>query len=42
MSTEKFKKEVGMMNLKKLIESREHISQKEFPVPVKELLQRFE
>jgi 4-hydroxy-4-methyl-2-oxoglutarate aldolase len=42
MSTEKFKKEVGMMNLERLIEEREYISEKEFPVPVKELLSRFE
>ena len=42
MSTEKYKKEVGMMNLEKLIEEREYISEKSFPVPVKELLMRFE
>lgn len=39
---EAYKKEVGMMNLEKLIASRETISIKEFPVPVKELLSRFE
>lgn len=42
MSIESFKKEVGMMNLEKLIEEREHISEKAFPVPVKELLSRYE
>lgn len=42
MSVEKYKKEVGMMNLEKLIEEREHLSQKEFPILVKELLNRYE
>ncbi|WKN43850.1 RraA family protein [Tunicatimonas pelagia] len=42
MSTEQYKKEVGMMNLEKLIEEREYISAEPFPVPDKELLQRFE
>jgi len=42
MSTEKFKKEIGMMNLEKLIEERQHISDKQFPIPDKELLGRFE
>lgn len=42
MSTEQYKKEVGMMNLEKLIEARETISTKTFPVPDKELLSRFE
>jgi regulator of RNase E activity RraA len=40
--SEQYKKEVGMMNLEKLIESREEISTQPFPVPDKELLQRFE
>ncbi len=39
---EAYKKEVGMMKLEKLIAERESISTKEFPVPVKELLQRYE
>lgn len=39
---EAYKKEVGMMNLEKLIAAREHVSTCEFPVPVKELLSRFE
>jgi regulator of RNase E activity RraA len=42
MSVDQYKKEVGMMNLEKLIESREGISKVEFPIPDKELLQRFE
>jgi len=42
MSVENYKKEIGMMNLEKLIETRESISKKEFPVPEKELLSRFE
>uniref|UniRef100_UPI0032169BDA RraA family protein n=1 Tax=uncultured Draconibacterium sp. TaxID=1573823 RepID=UPI0032169BDA len=42
MSIEKYKKEIGMMNLEKLIETREVISNKEFPIPDKELLARFE
>lgn len=39
---EAYKKEVGMMNLEKLIAARETISTKEFPIPVPELLSRFE
>ncbi len=42
MSTQQYKKEVGMMNLEKLIESRETVSDAEFPIPEKELLCRFE
>ncbi|NJM14682.1 MAG: RraA family protein [Bacteroidales bacterium] len=42
MSTDQYKKEVGMMNLEKLIESREGISNKTFPVSDNELLERFE
>ncbi len=42
MSIENYKKEVGMMNLEKLIEVRESISKKEFPIPDKELLKRYE
>lgn len=42
MSVDQYKKEVGMMNLEKLIQSREEISQDVFPVPTKELLSRFE
>lgn len=36
------KKEVGMMNLEKLIEVREHIPATTFPIPTKELLARYE
>jgi regulator of RNase E activity RraA len=42
MSVEQYKKEIGMMNLDKLIQSREGISIKKFPVSDKELLQRYE
>lgn len=42
MSIEQYKKEVGMMHLEKLIQEREGISSKKFPIPDKELLQRFE
>ena len=42
MSVDQYKKEVGMMYLEKLIESREGISNKPFPIPEKELLARFE
>jgi regulator of RNase E activity RraA len=42
MSTDTYKKEVGMMNLEKLIESRESVSTKEFSIPAKEMLARFE
>lgn len=42
MSVDAYKKEVGMMKLDKLIETREAVSDKPFPVPVKELLARYE
>jgi len=42
MSVDQYKKEVGMMNLEKLIAAREGSSKREFPVTVKELLARFE
>lgn len=42
MSVDQYKKEVGMMNLEKLIETREYIPDAGFPIPEKELLQRFE
>ena len=42
MSVDQYKKEVGMMNLDKLIETREGICTKPFPIPDKELLARFE
>lgn len=42
MSVNQYKKEVGMMNLDKLIETREGVSCVEFPVSTKELLARFE
>jgi regulator of RNase E activity RraA len=37
-----FQREAKMMKLEKLIQQREAVSTKEFPVPVKELLQRYE
>lgn len=42
MSVDDYKKEVGMMQLDKLIETREGVSKKGFPIPDKELLARFE
>ncbi|WP_080903531.1 RraA family protein [Parabacteroides sp. Marseille-P3160] len=42
MSVDQYKKEVGMMNLEQLIESREYIPETKFPIAGKELLQRFE
>ncbi len=42
MSTDQYKKEVGMMNLEKLIETREGVSTEPLPIPVKEMLERFE
>lgn len=42
MSVDQYKKEVGMMNLEKLIASREGISNATFPIEDKELLSRFE
>src|SRR5680860_920143 len=42
MSSGQYKKEVGMMNLEKLIEVRENISKKKFSIPEKELLVRYE
>ena len=39
MSTQQYKKEVSMMKLDQLIEMREGISQVEFPIPDKELLE---
>lgn len=42
MSTDQHKKEVSMLNLEKLIEMRESISRKTFPIPDKELLRRFD
>jgi regulator of RNase E activity RraA len=42
MSIDQYKKEVGMMNLERLIEEREGISNAVFPIPDKELLNRFE
>jgi len=40
--SEQYRKEVGMMNLERLIAEREYISTKKFPVPDNELLHRFE
>ncbi len=42
MSIDQYKKEVGMMNLEKLIEERQSISEATFPIAEKELLSRFE
>lgn len=42
MSVDQYKKEVGMMNLEKLIASREGRTSEPFPIPDKELLSRFE
>ncbi len=42
MSVDTYKKEVGMMNLEKLIAFREGVSSKEFSIPAKELLARYE
>lgn len=42
MSVDQYKKEVGMMNLENLIEFREGRSTEPFPIPDKELLERFE
>lgn len=42
MSVDQYKKEVGMMNLERLIEFREGKSKVEFPIAEKELLSRFE
>jgi len=42
MSIDTYKNEVGMMNLEKLVESRESVSCVAFPIPEKELLSRFE
>jgi len=42
MSTDQYKKEVGMMNLEKLIEVRETVSKEPFPIPDEELLERYE
>lgn len=42
MSIDTYKKEVGMMNLEKLIQSREEVELTSFPIPDDELLARFE
>lgn len=42
MSDQNLKKEVGMMNLEKLIKTQEYVSDKELPISGKELLKRFE
>lgn len=42
MSVELYKKEIGMMNLEALIDSREKVPVVSFPIPDKELLSRFE
>ena len=35
-------KEAGLMKLDRLIEKRQHVPNNEFPIPVKELCERFE
>ncbi len=42
MSTDDYKKEVGMMNLDQLIEQRENVAKVEFTIPLKEMLSRYE
>lgn len=42
MSVEKYKKEVGMMNLEGLIAAREDVEEISFPIPDEELLERYE
>ncbi|MBN8709415.1 MAG: dimethylmenaquinone methyltransferase [Verrucomicrobia bacterium 61-8] len=42
MSIDSYKKEVGLMNLEKLIQTREAFTLLPFPIPDKELLSRFE
>ena len=42
MSTEQYRKEVGMMNLERLIEAREDVPEVAFPIPDEELLSRYE
>jgi len=42
MSVDAYKKEVGMMKLDELIETREGVSSKKFPISDDELLKRFE
>lgn len=42
MSTDQYKKEVGMMKLDRLVAEREGVSAKQFPVSDQELLTRFE
>ncbi|MFN2396900.1 MAG: hypothetical protein ABR597_14565 [Bacteroidales bacterium] len=42
MSVEQYRKEVSMMKLDKLVELREGISKKPFPIQENELLKRFE
>lgn len=42
MSIDTYRKEVSLMKLEKLLAERETISTREFPIPVKELLGRYE
>jgi len=42
MSTDQYKKEIGMMNLENLISMQESVSNTAFPISDKELLNRFE
>ena len=42
MSIDAYKKEVGMMNLEKLIATRESVCLDSFPIPSKEVLSRYE
>lgn len=42
MAGEKIQKEAGLMELEELIKTREYIPDNEFPIPVKELCERYE
>jgi regulator of RNase E activity RraA len=42
MSVDDYKREVGMMNLEALIAAREGVSNQPFPIPLKQMLSRFE
>lgn len=42
MSTERLQKEAGLMKLDDLIRSREYVPNNEFPIPVRELCERYE
>ncbi len=42
MTIDAYRKEVGLMQLERLIAEREGVSDRPFPIPVKELLERYE